>query len=141
MNKIILLQIVIFLFVGCNRSMNPFQTIESNIDRETLSYKLIIKGKEIPPSKTKVNLIEIKNSGKTSSGMFYDICYDKWIFRIRKEYLIEEGDKVISFDNRFIGNVVKKELPNEKLSFVREYFILDTGLDDIYLLPVIKKKN
>lgn len=109
MNKIILLQIIVFLFVSCNRSMNPFQVLESNIDRETLSYKLVVKGKEIPSSKTKVNLIEIKNSGKTTSGVFYDICYDKWVFRIRKEYLMEEGNKVISFDNRIIRNVVKKK--------------------------------
>jgi len=45
------------------------------------------------------------------------------------------------FDNKKIGNKVKKELPNKSLLFICKYFILDTGLDDIYLIPIIKNKN
>jgi len=136
--RLLISLVLILSFSSCKTSNYVIKKLESNGKVEQLNINLTFRGKKINPSKITTELVRLITSNNINNDLYYNISYGKWIFSVNEEYLKNSKEVKIEFDNKLIGNKVKKELPNERLHFIRKYFILDTGEDDIYLIPVIK---
>ncbi|MEZ5042492.1 MAG: hypothetical protein R2828_21505 [Saprospiraceae bacterium] len=139
MKKIIFLVIWFLVISGCKTSFERVQQL-STVDTQNMNLTISIRGASVLKSEVNINLVEVIDSNTISlqRDTFYDIFCKNLLFRVRKSYIDESDQSSIRYDDRRVGNVVKKELPKESFSFIRKYFILDTGLEDLYLLPIIK---
>ena len=112
---------------------------DSNINSSV--FKVIIKGKEIPNSEVNLSFVESvekdKLTGVETRDTLINISFKKWVFRISPSYIEStDGKNEIRYDNRIFGNELARQGP----FFSVNYFVFDTGLDDIYLIPVQKLK-
>lgn len=139
MKKITFLVVWLLINSGCKTSFERVQQL-STIDTQNMNLTISIRGDSVLKSEVNISMVEVIDSNAISlqRDTFYDIFYKNLLFRVRKSYIDESEQSSIRYDDRRGGNVVKKELPKESFSFVRKYFILDTGLEDLYLLPIIK---
>jgi len=131
--------IIILLFLsGCKSQIDMIQKVDVDINSEKINLSVFYNGEKISNEDLNINPILSLDTLKNNfpQDTFYDISYNKWIFRVRKKYLTTEGDNIIEFDKRLFGNSLRKRFPSGIPT--RSYYILDVGEDDLHLLPVIK---
>lgn len=130
----------VFLYSNCSR---PIVSERRPISDETIderTFTVEFNGKEVSSADLVFNVLEVGIRNRKYEierlDTIIEVSFEKLVFRINKDYL--ETKNRIKYDRRCFR---KTHLRNQNLLFARRYFVLDTGLDDIYMLPIKKKRQ
>jgi len=129
----------LILLTGCSNFISKTTELTDYQDSyaNSSTFKVIFKGKEVPNSEIDLSFVEYaeknKLTGLETRDTLIDVSFKKWVFRIRQSDIKSvNGKNEIRYDNRIFGNELARHGP----FFSLNYFVFDTGLDDIYLMPV-----